>query len=193
VSAGEAGRREEIEVKLPVADLSAVRSGLSTSGARLHAPWHDEINDLFDDAERKLSQSGRTVRLRRASGKAILTYKGPARFEDGARVREERETEVSEAGEAEAILAGLGLRRTFRYEKRREEWTAEGCIVALDVTPIGSFVEIEGDPAGIRRLVAALGLDAGEAIPYSYPELYLRKRKEDSSLPADMVFVSRDR
>jgi predicted adenylyl cyclase CyaB len=193
VNAGAAGRREEIEIKLPVADLSAVRSGLSASGARLHAAWHDETNDLYDDAERKLSGSGRTVRLRRASGKSILTYKGPARFEHGARVREEREVEVSAADEAEAILAGLGLRRTFRYEKRREEWASEGCVVALDVTPIGSFVEIEGDPAGIRRLVGTLGLDASEAIPYSYPELYFRKRKEDPSLPADMVFASRER
>ncbi len=193
MTGGEPRRRDEIEIKLPVEDLSAVRNRLSGGGGHLHAPWHDEINDLYDDAERKLSQSGRTVRMRRASGRSILTYKGPARFEDGARLREEREVEVSAASEAEAILAGLGLRRTFRYEKRREEWAAEGCIVALDVTPIGSFVEIEGDPAGIRRLVAALGLDASEAIPYSYPELYLRRRKEDPSLPADMTFVSRER
>ena len=193
MSGGAAGRREEIEIKLPVTDLSGVRNRLSGGGGRLHAPWHDETNDLYDDAERKLSESGRTVRMRRAAGKSILTYKGPARFEDGARVREEREVEVSAAGEAEAILAGLGLRRAFRYEKRREEWTAEGCIVALDVTPIGSFVEIEGDPAGIRRLVAALGLDASEAIPYSYPELYFRRRKEDPSLPPDMVFAAERR
>ena len=191
MSGGAAGRREEIEIKLPVGDLSAVRNRLSGAGAHLHAPWHDETNDLYDDAERKLSGSGRTVRMRRASGRSILTYKGQARFEDGARVREEREVEVSEAGEADAILQGLGLRRTFRYEKRREEWAAEDCIVSLDVTPIGSFVEIEGDPAGIRRLVAALGLDASEAVPYSYPELYVRRRKEDPSLPADMVFASR--
>lgn len=187
---GGTGRRDEIEIKLPVPDLSAVRNQLSGGVARLHAAWHDEMNDLYDDAERKLSGSGRTVRLRRAAGKSILTYKGPARFEDGARVREEREVEVSAADEAEAILAGLGLRRSFRYEKRREEWAADGCIISLDVTPIGSFVEIEGDPAAIRRLVAVLGLDAGDAIPYSYPELYFRRRKEDPSLPPDMVFSS---
>ena len=192
MSAGEAGRREEIEVKLPVPDLSAVRNRLSSGVARLHASWHDETNDLYDDAERKLSGSGRTVRLRRAGGRAVLTYKGASRFESGARVREEREVEVSDAAEAGAILAGLGLRKSFRYEKRREEWDADGCIVSLDVTPIGTFVEIEGDPAAIRRLVAALGLDASEAIPYSYPELYSRRRKEDPSLPPDMVFVSKE-
>lgn len=193
MSDGVAGRREEIEIKLPVAELSPVRGRLARTGARLRAPRHDESNDLYDDPERRLSGSGRTVRLRRAAGRAVLTYKGAPRFESGARVREEREVDVSDAGEADAILAGLGLTKTFRYEKRREEWDAEGCVVALDETPIGDFVEIEGDPGAIRKVVAALGLDASEAVPYSYPELYLRRRKEDPSLPADMVFVPRER
>ena len=190
MSGGESGRREEIEIKLPVADLAPVRDRLERTGARLHAPRHEESNDLYDDPDRRLSGSGRTVRLRRAAGRAILTYKGASRFESGARVREEREVEVSDAGEADGILAGLGLRKSFRYEKRREEWETGGCAVALDETPIGNFVEIEGDPAAIRKVVGALGLDASEAAPYSYPELYLRRRKEDPSLPPDMVFAS---
>ena len=189
MTGGASGRREEIEIKLPVSDLTAVRDRLAGLGARVRAERHDESNDLYDDPERKLSGSGRTVRLRRAAGKAVLTYKGASRFEEGNRVREEHEVEVSDAAEAEGILAGLGLKKNFRYEKRREEWDAEGCVVALDETPIGDFVEIEGNPAEIRKLVSGLGLDAGEAIPYSYPELYARRHKEDPSLPADMIFV----
>ena len=180
--------REEKEVKLPASDLGAVRERLLLAGAELEAARHDESNDLYDDADRKLSGSGRTVRLRQAAGRAILTYKGAARFEGGARVREERETDVSDPGEAEAILNGLGLQRRFRYEKRREEWRRGGCVVALDETPIGEFVEIEGSPEEIRNLIAELGLDSSEAIPYSYPELYARRRKEDPALPADMVW-----
>lgn len=180
--------REEIEVKLPTTSLGDVRQRLGRAGATLRASKHDESNDLFDDADRELSGSGRTVRLRKAAGKAILTYKGSARFEAGAKIREEREVEVSDAGEAEAILKGLGLERRFRYEKRREEWDCAGCIVALDETPIGDFVEIEGEPTAIRRLIAELALDPAEAIPYSYAELYLRRRKEEPSLPPDMVW-----
>ena len=37
-------------------------------------------------------------------------------------MREERETEVSDPAETDAILRALGLERRFRYEKRREEW-----------------------------------------------------------------------
>jgi len=188
-AAKDKGVREEIEIKIPAPDLDAVRSKLREAGATLHAPRHDESNDLYDDAARKLSGSGRTVRLRRAAGRAILTYKGAARFQDGVKIREEREVEVSDAGEAQAILNGLGLERRFRYEKRREEWDAGGCIVALDETPIGNFVEVEGDPIGIRKLIGQLALDPSEAIPYSYAELYLRRRKEEPALPADMVWV----
>ena len=190
---GPARRPEEIEVKIPVADLSAVRSRLQGAGASLRSPNHDESNILFDDAERRISGSGRTVRLRRAAGRAILTYKGAARFQAGAKIREERETEVSHPEEAQAILEGLGLVARFRYDKRREEWDCEGSVVALDETPVGLFVEVEADPPTIRRVVGLLGLDASESIPYSYAELYARRRKEDPALPPDMVFPADSR
>lgn len=184
------GSPEEIEVKIPVSDLEGLRKKLPAAGALLRAPEHAESNVLYDDPDRRLSSSGRTVRLRRAAGRTILTYKGAARFLSGARVREEREVDVSDAQEAEAILQGLGLAPRFRYDKRREEWDCEGTAVALDRTPIGDFVEVEGDPAAIRRVLSLLGLDASEASPYSYAELYARKRKEDPSLPPDMVFTT---
>jgi adenylate cyclase class 2 len=187
-TSGAPATREEIEVKIPVASLAPVREKLQAAGAALRAAVHDESNVLFDDADRKLSGSRRTIRLRRAAGRAILTYKGPARFQAGAKVREERETDVSSPEEAQAILAGLGLQPRFRYDKRREEWDCEGAMVALDETPIGLFIEVEGDPPTIRRVVALLGLDPAESIPYSYAELYARRRKEEPALPPDMIF-----
>jgi len=184
---------QEIEVKLPAADLAAVRRRLEQLGAALEKERHDESNDLFDDATGSLAGSGRALRLRRAQGRGILTFKGAAKFTQGVKAREERETVVGEPAEMEAILERLGFRRKFRYEKRREEWRFSGCAVALDETPIGDFVEIEGDPAAIRKTVAALALDFASAIPYSYAGLYARKRKEDPGLPEDMVFAGSPR
>ena len=63
------GARQEIEVKIPVRELSAVRERLRAAGASLHAGVHEESNVLFDDPERRLSGSGRTIRLRRAAGR----------------------------------------------------------------------------------------------------------------------------
>ena len=184
---------DEIEVKLPCKDLVLLRETLEARGASLETPVHDETNDLYDDSAGRLAEGGVALRLRRARGRAILTFKGPARFSGGIKTRAERETAVENAEELEAILAGLGFSRRFRYEKRREEWRFERCTVALDETPIGRFVEVEGDPTAIRRAVVALGLDFAEAIPYSYARLYEERRREDPSLPEDMVFEGRSR
>lgn len=193
-SAGEpAGRRpdpaggSEIEIKLPAADLDAVRGRLRESGARIAVPHHFETNDLYDDSDGSIAKRGCALRLRRTEGGALLTFKGPAQFVAGVKAREERETAVSDPDELDRILAGLGYRPRFRYEKHREEWTLERCVVALDETPIGQFVEVEGDPAAIRGVLPRLGLDPAEALPYSYAELYARRRHEDPSLPADMI------
>jgi adenylate cyclase class 2 len=187
-SSGREKPREEVEVKIPFDDLDELRRRLQAAGANIEHARHFESNDLYDDPAKKLSSAGRTLRLRRADGRAILTFKGTARFQGGVKTREERETEVSDPREAEAILAGVGFERRFRYEKRREEWTFEGCAVALDETPIGTFVEIEGPPPAIRRAVSALELDFTAALPYSYARLYLERRQQDPSLPPDMVF-----
>lgn len=180
--------RREIEVKLPCPNLLALREKLAELSAICTAPLHFETNDLYDDSERRLSRTGCTLRMRRAGGAATLTFKGPARFSDAVKIREERETAVADDGEMRAILAGLGLNRRFRYEKRREEWRLESVSVCLDETPIGNFVEVEGDPAAIRRALSSLQLDFAAALPYSYARLYAERRKHDPSLPEDMVF-----
>jgi adenylate cyclase class 2 len=179
--------RYEIEIKLPVQDLEAVRERLRARNARQLTAPHSESNDLYDQADGSLAKGGRVLRLRRTEDGATLTFKGPARFEEGAKTREERETAVSDPNEMESILAALGFHRRFRYEKRREEWSLDDCVIALDETPIGTFAEVEGDPAAIRRALQHLGLDPAESLPHSYAELYARRRREDSTLPADML------
>ena len=183
----------EVEIKLPAPDLDAVRGRLREGGGRLVAARHLERNDLYDDAEGSIAKRGCVLRLRRAEGVALLTFKGSAQFAGGIKAREERETAVADPDALDRILAGLGYQPRFRYEKRREEWAFERCVVALDETPIGRFVEIEGDPTAIRAVLPQLGLDPAEALPYSYADLYTRRRREDPTLPADMLLQETER
>ena len=58
-----------------------------------------------------------------------------------------------------AILSQLGFRVWFRYEKYREEFVKDDVILAVDETPVGTFVEIEGSEGG--RRAPALRRSAG--------------------------------
>ena len=187
----ESGRHLEVEVKLPVRDSGAIRQQLHAIGAQPVAPCHFESNDLYDRGDGELANRGCALRLRRTDEGATLTFKGPPRFESGVKIREEHETAVSDPAATERILQALGFERRFRYEKQREEWRFEGCTIALDVTPIGHFAEVEGEPPAIRRSVQRLGLDFSEAVPDTYAELYRQRRSEDPTLPKDMVFGDR--
>ncbi|MFN9943119.1 MAG: CYTH domain-containing protein, partial [bacterium] len=67
-------------------------------------------------------------------------------MEAGVKSREERETAVEAPDQVRAILKNLGYRPVFRYQKYRESWEYKGQEIEVDETPIGAFLEIEGDP-----------------------------------------------
>lgn len=169
---------EEIEAKVRVASPEAVRRRVAALGAEARGPVL-EVNRLFDDAEGSLRAGGAALRLREerrprdgAVVRTTLTWKGPQRPGELKR-RVETETTVGEAGPVGAILAALGFRETFRYEKRRTAWDVGVCEVVLDEVPhLGWFVEVEGpDEASVRRTVADLGLADEPTIAESYVHL----------------------
>jgi adenylate cyclase, class 2 len=173
----------ETEVKLRVRDLGAVRQALRALGARPVHERHFEDNVLFDDALGSLRAQGSVLRLRRTPRGGLLTFKGPRELRDGIKSREERETQVADADAFDGILRRLGYRPVFRYQKFRESWAHAGQAVELDETPIGSFVEIEGDAAGIHSVAAALGYGPADYVGESYVGLFFA-----SGGTGDMVF-----
>ncbi len=179
---------EEREIKIPVADLAESRRILASAGAVPVSERHLERNALFDDADSRLFAAGKAVRVRHARGRGVLTFKGAASFDGPIKSREELEVEVSDPGLLETILGRLGFAPRFRYEKRREEYRWKDCLIALDETPIGSFIEIEGESGPIGEAAMALGLRVEDAVKSSYAGLYRRARERNSLLPPDMVF-----
>ena len=173
----------ETEVKLRVSDLAAVRQSLRRMGAQLSDQRHLEDNVLFDDAEGSLREAGTVLRLRRTPGAGLLTFKGPRQLQDGVKSREERETKVEDPGALETILRRLGYRPVFRYQKFRESWSHRGQQIEVDETPIGSFLEIEGDREGIHAVAALLGFSPRDYVNESYVGLFFA-----SGGQGDMVF-----
>ena len=175
----------ETEVKLRVASLEGPRDTLARLGARQVRERHLEDNVLFDEDGGSLAAGGAVLRLRRTPGKCTLTYKGPRRVEGGIKVREEQETVVAGPDETHAILTALGYRPIFRYQKYRETWSYRGQEVVLDEVPVGTFIEIEGDPSGIREVSAELGFDPSHYMADSYVDLFFAQGGR-----GDMVFDS---
>src|SRR5438874_1073148 len=82
------------------------------------------------------------LRVRQDGGRSILTFKGPVQ-PAAVKVREEVETTVGDGTTLMRILEELGFHAWFRYQKYREEFALDDCIIAIDETPVGVFVEIE--------------------------------------------------
>ncbi len=177
--------RLEIEIKVRVGLLAPWREKLIALGAEVKCPRGLERNLVFDTPRRRLRQSGILLRLRRSQGRSVLTMKTPARADAGYKVRVETEADVSDFAAMAGILGGIGFRSFFTYEKYREVFQLDGVGVMLDETPIGNFLEIEGDPAGIDAAAARLGFARSDYITDSYHRLFLL-----SGRSGDMVFAT---
>ncbi len=153
----------EIEAKIKVPDLAAVRRKLQAAGAT-RTGKELETNNFFDTPDRSLQSSDKGLRIRVAvdeTGKShcTVTMKGPlqkAQF----KTREETEFSADRPEAVRKMLENLGYQLTLSFEKRRETWAFSGCEVALDEVPyLGTYVEIEGksasDEAAARDVTAA--------------------------------------
>jgi adenylate cyclase class 2 len=87
------------------------------------------------------------------------------------------------------MFAVLGFRSTFRAQKYREEYAVSGARVAIDETPFGVFVEVEGTEVEIERVARLLGRTADDYCLDSYVALWRRHCLDRGEFhPVDMTF-----
>jgi adenylate cyclase class 2 len=181
----------ESEVKLACDDLDRLRR----AGFELHVvePRHFEDNWLLDSPDQTLLRHGEALRVRSAKGKGWITYKGAVRENDSpVKVREEIEVETNAPERAVELFERLGFHRSFRYQKYRTVYRAasDGCQlhVVLDETPMGRFIEIEGDEAAVVQVMEAAGFSSGDVVRQSYPELQALRCRERGVPVEDLIF-----
>lgn len=125
--------------------------------------------------------------MREYGGLRILTYKGPP--EPGLhKSREEIETPVADSRATRELLGRLGYEVAFRYEKYRAEFSKEGGVAVVDETPIGVFLELEGEPSWIDSRAGELGYGPEDYITASYGALYFAWCGEHGVEPSHMEF-----
>jgi adenylate cyclase class 2 len=181
----------EREIKLRFGSAEEARTAVLACGATPLLGRRLQEDSLLDTDDEELRRRRCVLRVRVENGKSRLTFKGPV--QPGLmKVREELETVVGDGSILLRVLQELGLHVWFRYEKYREEFAHEDVIVAIDETPVGVFVEIEGSEHGIAAMADALGRLQSDYIQDSYRALFLRHRDEFGLAGTDMVFAESD-
>ena len=171
----------EIEAKLRVDDLDAVRDRLASVGGHFVGRYV-ETNHIFDRPDGSLQENGCGLRVRAMdavageSAAATLTFKGAVEPSSFKR-RREIQTAIGDAAEACELLIALGFVEVLSYRKSRESWTLDDCFVELDEVPLlGRFVEIEGAGESlIASVQSKIGLGSAEHVESSYVRLLVRE------------------
>jgi adenylate cyclase class 2 len=177
----------EREVKLAFRDAEEARTAILAAGAEPLRARRLQEDCLLDTKDDQLFKRRCVLRVRMESGKTLLTFKGPVQ-ESSMKLREELETIVGDGLLLLRVLEQIGFRVWFRYQKYREEFAHEDVIVALDETPVGVFVEIEGSETGIHDMASALARKPEDYVLDSYRGLFV-KHCERHGLPvSDMLF-----
>src|SRR5215510_16133162 len=184
----------EIEVKLRFDDLEAfARAGIALE---LEAARHFEDNWLLDTPDRYLSERASILRVRSSAAGGSITYKenvSGGAPESQFKKRIEIETVVDKPESAVAIFERLGFRKWFRYQKYRTVFIAtlpcgSKLQVMFDETPLGQFVELEGEEEIIERAVKLLGVTPAEYILDSYLAIQAEHCRRQGKPLDDMIF-----
>lgn len=177
----------EREIKLRFASPEEARAAVLTTGATPLRGRRLQDDCLLDTPDGALRARGSVLRVRIESGRSLITFKGPVRPGD-KKVRDELETVVGNGPLTLSILEELGFQPWFRYQKYREEFSIGDVIIAVDETPVGTFVELEGGDQGINDTAEALGCGPGDYLLDSYRGLYYEHCRQRGVAVTDMVF-----
>ena len=177
----------EREVKLRFDSADEARHAILAAGATPLRCRRLQEDALLDDAAESLRQRRCVLRVRVESGKSLVTFKGPVQ-PSPMKLREEIETLVGDGETMMRCLEALGYAVWFRYQKYREEFALNDVVIAIDETPIGVFVEVEGGEHGILEVTRALGRASEDFVLDSYRALFIAHRRANGQSDSDMLF-----
>lgn len=184
---------EEVEVRFPVEDFDAVRSKLVKLGGERHSDA-TELVRFYDTPQMRYDAAGTHIRIKEIGSGARVelqqkekepTASMPGNPERKMKVRREFPIETfATVQDAEAYAMArypdIVLIHHWTYTKHREHWTLPANVsVELDtlVELARRYVEIEGKPSQIQRLVEAFGFEWEHAVVQSYRSEHEKARR----------------
>ena len=152
----------EVELKAVVDSMPTRIANVERAGGRL--VFRGRLEDCrYDTADRQLRLRDDVLRLRvyrdDRGARAELGWKGPTRYEDGYKVRDETSAMSPDADALRFILEHLGLVLTREIDREITQYELDGATVRFERYPrMDDLVEVEGEPSMIERAIAAIGL-----------------------------------
>ena len=181
--------RNEVEIKLRFDSAQDAIKKLEQLGAVPVEPRAFEDNRVYDLASGELRRTSRLLRLRRKGTVFTVTFKSKVEHESRHKVYLEHETKVEDAEQMHLLLTSLGYTPWYRYQKYRTVYRLDDVEVSVDETPIGCFVELEGEPDAIDGLATRLGFTVDRYIQDTYHDLHEADAAARGVPAGDLVFA----
>lgn len=184
-------KKKEIEIKIELKknELSVVKKSLKELGAIRSSVKKETTYGFFSPNSIQVGIFPRIKKYKGESG-GLLTVKVKKILSSKYFQREELTMTVSDVKAARDILKILGYTKERIFDKIRENWTIPGkkIEIAIDELPFGFFLEIEGSPQGIERMIELLGLSGKERIVKAYLRVYDDWRRNRGIKKENCVF-----
>lgn len=168
----------EIEVKIRIKDIGLITRKIINQGAKLEKERFFEENTLYDFPSHLLYKKRQALRLRKINKKTFFAFKGAPQKSRKFKIKEEYETEVKNEKQLKKILKSIGLIPVFNYKKHRTVYRKKRLKICLDETPVGNFIELEGERGEIVKVAKALGFTKKEFIKLDYIQLLEKQEKK---------------
>jgi predicted adenylyl cyclase CyaB len=152
----------EVELKAVVDSIPARIANVERAGGRL--TFRGRLEDCrYDTIDRQLRVRDDVLRLRVYRDdhgvRAELGWKGPTRYEDGYKVRDEVGARSPDADGLRYILEHMGFVITREIDREITQYELHGATVRFERYPrMDDLVEVEGEPDAIERAIGAIGL-----------------------------------
>ena len=152
----------EVELKAVVDSMPARIANVERAGGRL--VFRGRLEDSrYDTVDRQLRVRDDVLRLRvyrdERGVRVELGWKGPTRYEDGYKVRDEVGAKSPDADALRHILERVGFVVTREIDRDITQYELDEATVRFERYPrMDDLVEVEGEPDAIERAIAAIGL-----------------------------------
>lgn len=166
---------QEIEIKIKLSNLVALRQKVLDMGATIVHPRTFERDVMYDDG-RGFFAAPKVLRLRQyEDGRALLTYKELLNEKKHEHLLERTEIQawVTDASEIDKIIQKLGFFPYRIKEKYAEHLKLDGFEIEFHTLPfIGDYMEIEATEELLQKILPRLGFGVADGVNNDYTGIF---------------------